>query len=267
METVVAGLRGRVLGQRVGSARLLSRQLKRANPHDFADRVTGRVIEAVRRRGKQIVIELSDGWVLWGHLMMTGKLLLLELAEPETKFDRAMLVLHPLGKKLVFHDPRKFGRLKVMRKEQLPSLKEYARLGPDALQVSAEEFVYRLKARKRTLKALLLDQAVVAGLGNIYADESLFEAGIHPEARSDRLSKNRLLALHGAVRRVLGRAIRAGGSSIRDYSGVDGRKGFFQMKHQVYQKTGEPCPVCGTKIKRIVVAQRATHFCPCCQRK
>lgn len=267
VETVVTGLRNVIVGQRVASARLLSKQLFRFNPKNFSDIVFGKTIKSVKRKGKQIIIELSEGWVLWGHLRMTGKLWLLDLDAPETKFDGAVFELKPLGKKMVFYDQRRFGRIKLMKKETLGELKEYTRLGPDALEVSAEEFVRRLKERKKRLKSLLLDQTAIAGLGNIYADESLFEAQIHPAAVSSRLSAGRLSKLYVAIQRVLTRAVRAGGSSIRDYSAVDGRRGYFQVEHKVYQKTGEGCAVCGAKIKRIRMAQRSTHFCPRCQKK
>jgi formamidopyrimidine-DNA glycosylase len=214
-----------------------------------------------------MIIELSDGWVLWVHFMMTGKLWLLALKEPETKFDGAVFELQPLGKKLVFYDQRRFGRLKLLRKEELGRLKEFAHLGLDALEIPAGEFVRRLRGRRKNLKSLLLDQTAVAGLGNIYADESLFLAKIHPLAVGSRVSSPRLFALYSAMRRVLARAIQAGGSSIRDYSALDGRRGYFQIEHQVYRKTGLPCPACGRKIKRILVAQRSTHFCLRCQRK
>ena len=260
-------MRSAIVGQRIVSARLLTRQLKEVNPKDFSKIVFGKTIVSVERSGKQIMIKLSDGWVLWIHFMMTGKLWLLKPDEPETKFDGANFKLHPAGKKLVFYDQRRFGRLKLLRKEELDRLKEFARLGPDALEVSAEEFVRRLKESKKTLKSLLLDQTRVAGLGNIYADESLFLAKIHPAAIGSRLSKERLSGLYWCVQKVLARAIRAGGSSIRDYSALDGRRGYFQIEHQVYQKTDLPCPVCGRKIKRIKVAQRSTHFCPFCQKK
>ncbi|MGH8003134.1 MAG: bifunctional DNA-formamidopyrimidine glycosylase/DNA-(apurinic or apyrimidinic site) lyase [Limisphaerales bacterium] len=267
VETVAAGLRNLIIGQRIDSARILTKQLARVNPKNFSSIVSGKTIKAVRRKGKQIIIELSGGWILWVHFMMTGKLWLLEPDEPETKFDGAVFWLQPIDKKLVFYDQRRFGRLKLLRNGGLFHLKEYARLGPDALEVSAEEFVQRLKERKKGLKSLLLDQTAIAGLGNIYADESLFLAKIHPAAASSQLSKKRLSGLYSSVQKVLARAIQAGGSSIRDYSAVDGRRGYFQIEHHVYQKTGLPCPVCGGKVKRILVAQRSTHFCPRCQKK
>jgi formamidopyrimidine-DNA glycosylase len=267
VETVAAGLRNSIVGQRIVSGRLLSKQLTRVNPKNFFSIVSGRTIQSVTRKGKQMIIELSDGWVLWVHFMMTGKLWLLALKEPETKFDGAVFELRPLGKKLVFYDQRRFGRLKLLRKEELGRLKEFARLGPDALEILSDEFVQRLKERRKNLKSLLLDQTAVAGLGNIYADESLFLAKIHPAAISSRISSPRLSVLHSAMREVLTRAIQAGGSTIRDYSALDGRWGYFQIEHQVYQRTGEPCLICGCKIKRIVVTQRSTHFCPRCQKR
>lgn len=267
VETVVAGLRRVIVGQRIARARLLTRQLKRVNPKNFSEQVSGKTIRAVQRKGKQIIFELSDGWILWLHFRMTGKLWLLGLDEPETKFDAAAFELQPLGKKLVFYDQRRFGRLKLLRKEELGRFKEYARLGPDALEVSANEFAERLKKRKRMLKPLLLEQTAISGLGNIYADESLFLAKLHPAATSFRLSKEKLSRLYASMRKVLARAIRAGGSSIRDYSALDGRRGYFQIEHKVYQRTGLPCPVCGGKIQRIVMGQRSTHFCPRCQKR
>jgi formamidopyrimidine-DNA glycosylase len=267
VETVAAGLRLSIIGQHIVSGRLLTKQLVRVNPNNFPTVVSGKTIESVDRKGKQILIALSGEWVLWVHFMMTGKLWLLRPEEPETKFDGAVFELQPLGKKLVFYDQRRFGRLKLLRRGELTRLKEYARLGPDALEVTAGEFVRRLKERRKNLKSLLLDQTVVAGLGNIYVDESLFLAKIHPLAVGSRVSSSRLSTLYSAVRKVLGRAIQAGGSSIRDYSALDGRRGYFQIEHQVYRKTGLPCPACGRKIKRILLTQRSTHFCPCCQKK
>ncbi len=267
VETVVAGLRNAIVGQKIVRAELLTRQLLRINPPDFGEVVAGKTIETVRRKGKQILIELSNGLLFWVHFMMTGKLRLLNFEEQQTKFDGAVFELQPLGKKLVFYDQRRFGRLRLLKKEGLSRLKEYTRSGPDALDISSDEFVRLLKLKKRMLKPLLMDQSVVAGLGNIYVDESLFEAKLHPAATSSRLSERMIRNLYRAVQKVLHRAIKAGGSSIRDYSGVDGKRGYFQIKHKVYRKTDQPCPRCGAKIKRTVIGQRSTHFCPRCQRK
>jgi len=141
-----------------------------------------------------------------------------------------------------------------------------ARLGPDAFEISAEEFAARLKDRRGSIKPLLLNQRFLRGLGNIYCDEALFRAGIHPLAVAARLSRARVGRLHAAIQEVLGEAIASGGSSISDYVDAEGRRGWFQMQHRVYGKEGEPCPSCGAPIRRIVVAQRGTHYCPRCQR-
>jgi len=267
VETVVKGLQSFIVGQHIVKAQLLTKQLSRINSKDFSKVLPGKTIEGVGRKGKQIIIDLSNDWVLWIHLMMTGKLWLLGLDEPQTKFDGALFELEPLGKKLVFYDQRRFGKVKLLKSGELSKLKEYSQLGPDGLEVSKEDFIGRVKNRSRMLKPLLTDQSVISGLGNIYVDESLFVAKIHPQAVSSRLSRQKLEELFDAVRKVLKRAIRAGGSSIRDYSGVDGQRGYFQVEHKVYQKAGKPCPVCRTKIKRIILAQRSSHFCPKCQKR
>ena len=140
------------------------------------------------------------------------------------------------------------------------------KLGPEPLEVTLAEFAGRLKRRKARIKSVLLDQHFVRGVGNIYADEALFRAGIHPLAIGARLRPERVKRLHAAIVEVLTQAIAKGGSSISDYVDADGRRGFFQFEHRVYQRTGEPCVVCGAAIRRTLVAQRGTHYCPRCQR-
>ncbi len=142
-----------------------------------------------------------------------------------------------------------------------------ARLGPEPLEIPFEDFAARVKCHRTRMKSLLLNQTFVRGVGNIYADEALFRAGIHPLALSHRLRADRVRRLYDAMVEVLQEAIAAGGSSISDYVDAEGRKGFFQISHRVYQRTGEPCVVCGTPIRRVVVAQRSSHFCPRCQRR
>jgi formamidopyrimidine-DNA glycosylase len=140
-------------------------------------------------------------------------------------------------------------------------------LGPEPLEVPFAEFAARLKRHKSRIKALLLNQTFLRGIGNIYADESLFRAGIHPTALACRLRAERAHRLYDAVVAVLTEAIAAGGSSVSDYVDADGRRGLFQFSHRVYQRTGEPCLVCGATIRRVLVAQRSTHFCPRCQKR
>ena len=163
---------------------------------------------------------------------------------------------------LVYDDIRHFGRIEWS--EQLPE--RAAALGPDALHVSLDDFRKLLKARKSGIKPLLLNQRFLRGMGNIYTDEALFEARIHPRASAASLSKERSGRLHGAMVDILNTAIRLKGSSISDYVDADGQRGSFQQQHQVYGRAGDPCPICGGPIRRIVVGQRGTHYCPKCQR-
>jgi formamidopyrimidine-DNA glycosylase len=164
---------------------------------------------------------------------------------------------------LLYDDTRQFGRLEVCR--GIPQRLD--KLGPEPLDITAEEFFAALRIRQSRVKAVLLNQAFLRGVGNIYADEALFRARIHPLALAARLSRERARRLHAAVQEVLTEAIENRGSSVSNYVDADGRRGSFQQLHRVYQRTGEPCLVCGTKIRRTLVAQRGTHFCPKCQRR
>ncbi len=252
VETVVRSLRPRVLGRRIKAVRAASRFVA-PRPLDGA---IGRKILAIERSAKHIVFSLDGGFLLV-HLGMTGKLLAGAKPGPHTRviiqLDRGVMV---------YDDPRQFGRIEYA--VELPE--RVRRLGPDAHLVSFEEFRRKLASRHAHIKPLLMDQRFLGGLGNIYTDESLFRARIHPLAEASRVGRARALRLHTAIVEVLNEAIALGGSSISDYVDADGRAGTFQIEHRVYGKTGEPCVACGTPIRRIVVAQRGTHFCPRCQR-
>ena len=188
---------------------------------------------------------------------MTGKLLWNGEPGPYTRAELE------LGQgRLLFDDVRQFGRFEFYR--SLPV--SVRKLGPDALAISLDDFHQRLHARTGAIKALLLNQTFLGGLGNIYIDESLFQAGINPRAKARRLSRIRVARLYASIREVLTAAIEHRGSSISDYVDGDGEPGGFQNLHQVYGMKGSPCPRCGTAIRRIVIAQRGTHFCPRCQR-
>lgn len=222
----------------------------------LARHVRNQTVKAVRRHGKFIVLELENG-VLCIHLGMTGKLLL--DTEP-SKYARAIFSLD--RGLLVYDDIRHFGRI-----EWSPRLPHRAdALGPDALDISLDDFRKLLKRRHARIKPLLLNQRFLRGMGNIYTDEALFEAGIHPRAIASKLSNARAARLHQAMLDILSTAIRLKGSSISDYVDADGNKGSFQLQHQVYGRAGQPCPTCGTPIRRILVGQRGTHYCPVCQR-
>jgi formamidopyrimidine-DNA glycosylase len=219
-------------------------------------RVRNQLVKSVRRHGKFIVLELDQG-VLTVHLGMTGKLLLNSEPGP---YARAIFQLDQ--GLLVYDDIRHFGRI-----EWSAGLLERAEaLGPDALYITLDDFLKRLKKRRTRIKSLLLNQTFLRGMGNIYTDEALHEARIHPRAIAATLSTERATRLHRAMVDILATAIRLKGSSISDYVDADGEKGSFQLRHQVYGRAGEPCPTCGTAIRRIVVGQRGTHYCPKCQR-
>ena len=248
-----------LIGRRVVSAEFRNRRILRGgDPERMAELLAGRRIGTMKRYGKFIVIGLQEGGYLLLHLGMTGRLL---LGGGAGKHTHAIFTLE--GGTLLFDDSRQFGSIELS--EEFP--RRVARLGPEPLEVAPGDFTAALKRRKTRVKALLLDQTFLRGIGNIYADEALFRAGIHPLALASRLRADRARKLHGAMVEVLTEAIRAGGSSISDYVDAEGRKGFFQFSHRVYQRTGEPCSACGTPIRRILVAQRSSHFCPQCQKR
>jgi len=240
-------------GRRILSARFTSRFVTPGNRRALARQLAGRTIQGIQRRGKFIVMTLDRG-TLTVHLGMTGKLLLDGTKDTHTHgtfvLDRGVLL---------YDDPRQFGRILWNTDLQ--------RLGPEPLDITLEDFAARLRSRKARVKALLLNQRFLAGLGNIYVDESLAIAGIHPLAIASRVSARKAAALHQAVREVLTLAIEHGDSSISDYVDANGNRGWFQTLHRVYGREGEPCLTCGTPIRKIIVAQRGTHYCPRCQRR
>jgi len=249
VETVVRTVAPRIRGRRLIEVRCFTKK-------PWAKSVaaaSGQTIRDVRRHGKYIILELDQG-LLAIHLGMTGRLL---AGAERGSYTRAILVCD--GATVNFDDVRQFGSVRWLESEP-------AGLGPDALAVSAEEFLSRLGKKKGRLKALLLDQSFIRGVGNIYADESLFRARIHPLSSAARLSRQRAQRLHRAILEVLTEAVKRGGSSVSDYVDADGQRGWFQLEHKVYQRTGEPCVVCGSPIRRILVAQRSAHYCPRCQR-
>jgi formamidopyrimidine-DNA glycosylase len=252
VETVVRSLQS-VAGRRIQNIEVRQRRILRGK----LDGAHGKRIVSVTRRGKFIVFGLDVGYLVV-HLGMTGKLL---LNGEITKHTHAIFTLD--RGVLLYTDSRQFGRIEYGR--DLPERVQL--LGPEPLQITFEDFHAALHARKTQMKALLLNQRFLAGLGNIYADEALFRAGIHPRANASRISRARSQKLHSAIRQVLTEAIAAKGSSISDYVDSEGCKGSFQDEHLVYQRTGEPCSQCGASIQRTLVAQRGTHYCAKCQKK
>lgn len=261
VETIANGVDRRVRGERIVSAWFSGyREPFKTAPDEMARGLEGRRIAKVRRVGKHIVFDLeaAKGHPQWlVHLGMTGRLLVADARMEMAAHTHAVLRLGS-GQELRFVDPRRFGRLALAEDFRGP--------GAEPLTIAREEFAELFRGRKLAIKAALLNQTLLHGVGNIYADESLFGAGIRPTRTAGRLTRERLDRLHGALRRVLRAAIRAGGSSVSDYVDAEGEAGYFQIQHRVYGREGEPCRVCGTAIRKIVLAGRGTHFCPHCQK-
>jgi formamidopyrimidine-DNA glycosylase len=274
VETIARGLAKRVTGDVIESVWLGSKpEPLKSSAIEIAAALESRRISAVRRAGKHIVFDLelprqnmpnsSKGqasevqaqWIV--HLGMTGSLIVCSSgAEPE-KHTHAILRLAS-GRDLRFVDPRRFGRLSVVETFEAP--------GAEPLEISFDKFAALFRGRKTPIKSALLNQKLLSGVGNIYADEALFRAGVRPRRRAASLTRQELVRLHLGLKKVLRQAIRLGGSSISDYVDADGSEGFFQLKHRVYGREGKPCLVCKTPIKRIVIAGRSSHYCPRCQK-
>ena len=263
VETVVRSLAPHLPGRRIVAAEFSSKHVTPGNRAALAKKLAGRTIQSVTRRGKFILIALDQG-TLVVHLGMTGQLLLnpspsdhmygiFRLDASESADSQA----------LVYRDPRQFGSI-AWHKDASQAI---GKLGPEPLSIGVEEFTARLKKRKTRMKALLLNQTFLAGIGNIYADEILYAAKVHPLAIAARLSKQRAAQVHQAMREVLIMAIEHGGSSISDYVNAAGEQGWFQVLHNAYGREGQPCMRCGGVIEKILVAQRGTHFCPQCQKR
>lgn len=260
VETIARKLRPELVGKSILKADLLwSRTLATPSPAKFKKQVKGQEIQGVGRRAKYFVMDLTD-FYLFIHLRMSGDLYIKEVDAATEKHDRLILSLDPGGNKLVFNDTRKFGRVWLVQDPD----EVVGGLGPEPLseEFTAQMLYDGLHVRHRQLKPLLLDQSFLAGMGNIYTDEALHMARLHPLATSDSVNWEQSQALWEAIREVLQEGIRRNGASI-DWVY---RGGEFQNYFRVYDRKGQPCPVCGTTIERLVVGQRGTHICPSCQR-
>ena len=253
-------------------------------PARLRQALKGRVLEGIDRQGKYLLLRLDDGQTFVVHLGMTGQLFSAQATSPRLLSATARASLPPEeqlrfkpdvhthvvlgfddgGPDVYFRDVRKFGKLFILKPDELHPRLE--RLGLDALEVTGEHLFIASRKRKTPIKALLLDQAVVAGVGNIYADEALFLSGVRPGRRAARITRAESQKLSDSIRKVLRRSIETGGSSISDYVAPDGQDGAYQDERHVYARKGEPCKRCGTAITRRVVAQRSAHYCPQCQR-
>ena len=268
VETIAADLRPHLVGRTIVRCELAFPTIVRhPEPEVFIDSVAGMRIESVDRRGKYILLRLQDGVVLVVHLGMTGQLRLFDPTAPLEKHTHAVLLLDD-GKHLRYRDPRRFGRLLLGTQESLVLARKMPRLGPEPIDpdFAAEELYRRLKRRRAPLKAVLLDQAAVAGVGNIYADESLFRARLRPSRIASTVSKQSARRLHAAMRESLLVAIANRGSSVDTYRDAWGEVGGQQEKLLVYGRAGEPCFTCGRPLSSVRIAGRTTVFCRRCQR-
>jgi len=263
VETVANGVNARVAGDTIVSVWMSDKPQTFKSPRSEVEAVlTGSKIERVHRVGKTIVCDLVRAdkkpaqWLI--HLGMTGRLLV-SAADVEVPKHTHLIASLQSGRELRFVDARRFGRISVA---ETP----YAGPGKEPLNIALEPFIALFSRRKTPIKAALLNQKLLHGVGNIYADESLFRAGIRPKRQAGRLTRAELTRLHAALKTVLKHAIKLGGSSVSDYVDADGVRGFFQLQHKVYMRTGEPCADCGAVIRKIVIGGRSTHFCPQCQR-
>jgi formamidopyrimidine-DNA glycosylase len=228
--------------------------------------LAGDRIDRLTRHGKQLAIVGRSGRVVCVHLGMSGRLLAGARASVDTEAPHTHVVWDLAGgRRMAFNDPRRFGGLWTFASEADLMERRWRLLGPDALTIRAPELRPRLARTCRAVKAALLDQALLAGVGNIYADESLFRARVHPETPAGELDPPRVRTLAGSIRAILRRAVEAGGSTLRDYRRADGAIGGFQARHRVYGRAGLPCVRCGRTLESTPVAQRTTVWCPACQ--
>ncbi len=266
VETVVRDLRPRLVGRRFAALRVSGKALRRAWSRRWNAQIVGQCVRAVERRGKWILLDLDGPWLLV-HLGMTGQFVVAAAEKPRQNHTHLVFTLDDGKSELRFRDIRRFGSVGLYpSRADIEAYFTHQRLGPEPFDVDPAYWRAALAKTERNLKAILLDQRIVAGVGNIYADESCFEAKLHPQTFGCQLDARQADKLRRTIASVLLRAIERRGSSIRDYVGGSGLMGQYQDEFRVYGRTGEPCRRCRTAIERIVLAGRSTHFCPRCQR-
>ena len=264
VETIARGLKSLVVDKSISDIRIYYPGIIQGDAALFRDSVAGRTIVRVWRRAKLLLMDMEDSSHLVFHLKMTGKVW---VPEPGAEIDKHTHIVFEMdnGISLFFQDQRKFGYCSWFSSRGLKNWRFFASLGPEPLDISLKAFAEIIRARKSRIKALLLDQKVIAGIGNIYADESLFMSGIHPEARGCCLSDEDIERLYDSLQTVLVKAIEAGGSSFRNYRNALGYSGMFQENFLVYGKKGSCCPRCGSVISTCKVAGRTSSICTSCQ--
>jgi formamidopyrimidine-DNA glycosylase len=264
VETTRRSLLADVVGARITGVTVRERRLRRPVAAEFAEQLRGRRVAGIERRGKYLLFELDDGRILLVHLGMSGSLCLTAPSTIPLRHDHVLIDLDR-DRRLVFNDPRRFGLMRIGASDELDELRA---VGPDPLAAAPTpaEWKAMTRGRKVPIKTLLMDQRLLGGVGNIYANEALFEAGVRPRRRAASLTGAELARVAEALRAVLERAVALGGSSISDYRDGNGNPGYFQIHHAVYDRDGQPCGRCGTPIKRILLSGRSTFYCPQCQR-
>jgi formamidopyrimidine-DNA glycosylase len=275
VETVIRGLRKTIAGETI--ARVTHKNAPPATivvsqsfrPRKLGGVLKNRRIQNITRRGKNILIALSGDITLWIHLKMTGHCYYMDRRRPVAKHDLVIIDFDSspdTGMHFRFNDYRRFGRLRLYPNSELWEQPGLDKLGPEPLEITAADFVALLRSHSRMIKPALLDQNFLVGLGNIYADESLYAARIHPRRMTDSISKKKLIELRLNIQRLLNLSIRKMGTTVDSYSAVNGQTGQFQSYLKAYDNEGNPCAFCGRKIVREKIGSRSAHFCPRCQR-
>ncbi len=265
VENLVRGLRAEILGGRIESVCCHFLPVLGTDPRIFNREVRGKAIEDICRHGKYLFLRLSGSLHLALHLRMTGQLVLVPRDAAVDKHTHLEIYLKGRSRKIAFRDVRKFGRL-LLVEGGIEQFLIQKKLGPDAFDMTARRLTESFRKTRKSIKAALLDQTMIAGLGNIYTDEILFREAIAPQRAVSTLTPQEIVSLLRTMRKVLRLAIKGSGTSIPDYVGLEGEQGSYQHKLLVYNRQGRPCTRCGTPIGKAKVAGRGTYFCPVCQR-
>ncbi|MBT6842576.1 MAG: bifunctional DNA-formamidopyrimidine glycosylase/DNA-(apurinic or apyrimidinic site) lyase [Candidatus Melainabacteria bacterium] len=268
VETVVRGIAPLIEGLAIAKAQVLNSKLRIEIPQDFARAVKGKTITKVKRKAKYILIDLDSGFTIVIHLGMSGRLRVYPDPDEYSKAKHDHLIIELRDKSiLVFNDTRKFGLVTLLREEQFSEFKFFRKLGLEPLskEFNSVELFRLVKNRNKSIKSVIMDSSIVVGVGNIYASESLFSAGIHPERIASSLTKKEATDLYKAIVNTLERAIEAGGSTLKDYAKPNGEAGYFQHQFLVYDRLDMPCSKCSRPIHQIRQNGRSTYFCGKCQ--
>ncbi len=265
VETTRRGIAPHVTGRTISAVIVRQPRLRWPVPRGLDNKLRGQTIQRVGRRAKYLLLTLDSGTLII-HLGMSGSLRLVDAAAPAQKHDHIDILLDD-ARALRLTDPRRFGAV-LFTRDAVESHQLIAHLGPEPLAnpFNGNYLFTRSRGRRSSIKQFLMDGRVVVGVGNIYANEALFMAGIHPGREAGRISRTRYVRLAEAVKTVLGEAIRQGGTTLRDFVGGDGRPGYFAQQLNVYGREGESCPRCGRAIRQIRQGQRSSYYCPACQR-